>query len=122
MDENLTHEERLVVNSELQLKKKSIVLAYVLLIFLGEFSIHRFYLGYTRSAIIRAVAYLVGGIITLIGVFADMSGDTSAPLLLGWFILGILGLLNFIDLFLIPSLIRKREERIKSEVVSDFNK
>src|SRR5690625_5807150 len=56
----LTTEERLLVNSEVQKRGKNILLAYILLIFLGTLGIHRFYLGKTGSAVAQLVLTIVG--------------------------------------------------------------
>ncbi|MFO7722309.1 MAG: TM2 domain-containing protein, partial [Bacteroidales bacterium] len=71
--------------------KKSVGLAYVLLIFFGGFGIHRFYLGRTGSAV--AMVLLMG-----------------LTLLTWWFGLGILTMLVlsiwvFVDLFLTAGMV-----------------
>ncbi len=70
---------------------KSKVAAGLLGIFLGAFGIHKFYLGYTKPAVIMLVASLVGGIVTL-GI---------APLIIGLigFIEGIIYLTKSDDEF-----------------------
>ena len=75
--------------------KKSAVVAYLLLIFLGGFGAHRFYLGRTGSA----VAMLVITIVSFVLAFVYIG-------LLGFIVIGVW---CFVDLFLVPGL------------VSDFN-
>lgn len=76
-------QQRVVVVS-----KKSIVIAYVLWFFLGYFGIHKFYL---RQPIM-GLFYLF-----LFGV-----GSLTAGIIIGWPLLGLGGLLWFIDAFTMP--------------------
>jgi len=47
----LTEKQLTILESEMQKKSKNLVLAYVLLIFLGGLGIHKFYLGKTKQGI-----------------------------------------------------------------------
>ncbi|RRG18227.1 TM2 domain-containing protein [Weissella viridescens] len=81
----LTTNEKVLVNSEVQSKGKSTVLAYILAIFLGVFGAHRFYMGKTGSG----VAMLLITILTL------------------GFGMIITGIWDIVDLFLIPGWIKE---------------
>ncbi|MEZ5735786.1 MAG: TM2 domain-containing protein [Novosphingobium sp.] len=75
--------------------RKSTGAAYLLLIFLGGFGAHRFYLGQTGTAIAQLLLGLLGWI----------------PLFAGWIVLGIW---LFVDLFLIPGIIREKNMELVS--------
>lgn len=72
--------------------KKSAAVAYLLLLFVGLFGAHRFYLGRTGSAIAMLVLAMVSLLLTLvvIGLFGIVA-------LYAWV---------FVDLFLVPGIVR----------------
>ena len=70
-------------------QKKSVGVAYLLFIFLGGLGAHRFYLGYTGSGVLYLVLFVLGFL-------------TMGIAFIGTVIWGL------IDLFLIPSLTRKK--------------
>jgi len=89
----LTNEEVLVVNSEIERQKKSTAVAFLLCIFLGTLGAHRYYMGKTGSAI--AMTFIT--ILTLgFGVI-------------------ITGIWAFIDLFLITSWLREDQDRLEND-------
>lgn len=95
MNNNLSIEEQLLVNSEVEKNGKNIVLAYVLAIFVGILGIHRFYLGRKGSAI--------------------------AMLILGLFSLGLItGVWVIVDLFLIPGIVKENNAVIEAELTSEI--
>ncbi|MFX3616420.1 MAG: TM2 domain-containing protein [Sporolactobacillus sp.] len=104
MNAQLTNEEQLVVNSEVQKMGKSMALAYVLDIFLGTLGIHRFYLGKTGSAAALLTLTILGWI--------------TAFILIGFFLIAISGIWTIVDLFLIPGIIRAKNEKIERSVES----
>jgi len=67
---------------------RSIVLAYVLWFFLGNFGVHKFYLAQPFQGIFYLVLSAIGWL--------------TVGILIGWFFLGLLWLLMLIDLFVIP--------------------
>lgn len=73
---------------------KDTAIAYVLLIFLGGLGIHRFYLGYTGSAVTILLLFLFGLATSLIFV--------------GGFFVAAVWIWQIVDLFLVPSLVRAR--------------
>ncbi|MBS0949168.1 TM2 domain-containing protein [Weissella minor] len=87
----LTTNERVLVNSEVQSKGKNMALAYILALFLGLLGAHRFYMGKTGSG----VTMLLITILTL-GFGAIVTGI--------W---------TFVDLFLIPGWVRDDNSTIE---------
>jgi len=72
----LTNEELLVVNSEIDRRKKSTAAAYLLCIFLGTLGAHRYYMNKTGSAIamtlITVLTLGLGTIITAVWAIVDL--------------------------------------------------
>ncbi|GAB4073724.1 hypothetical protein GCM10028778_12270 [Barrientosiimonas marina] len=104
----LTNEERMLVNSELQRKGKSMLLSYVLLIFLGSLGIHRFYLGKKGSAIAQ-LCLTVGGWLTAI-------------LIIGIVALIVVGVWLIVDLFLVPAIVEHQNSLIEDEIVATLER
>lgn len=71
---------------------KSIVVAYVLWFFLGQLGIHRFYLGRKGSAIAMLILTIIGW--------------ATVAFVVGFFLLGIVGIWLIVDIFLIPGMVR----------------
>jgi TM2 domain-containing membrane protein YozV len=82
-------DEQLRQQMVLEANRKSAGVAYVLWFFVGAFGAHRFYLDQTGSGIAQLLLLLLGWL----------------PFLLGWVVLGIW---LFIDLFLIPGIVRRK--------------
>lgn len=104
----LTNEERMLVNSEIQVKGKSTLTSYLLLIFLGSLGIHRFYLGETITGAIQLTLNVLGWL-----TFLFFIG------FLFWFVLGVW---IFVDLFLIPGLIEKNNRKIEQDVIASLKR
>ena len=77
---------------QISVPRKSAGVAYALLIFLGGFAAHRFYLRRYPSAIIMLLAWWAGWALT--------------TLFVGWFLLGAVVIWWIVDLFLIPDMAR----------------
>lgn len=73
-------------------QEKSMGLAYVLLIFLGQFGIHRFYLGKVGTGVTQL----------LLGI----AGWTTVWIIIGFIPLTVLWIWVFIDLFLTAGIVR----------------
>jgi TM2 domain-containing membrane protein YozV len=73
--------------------EKSMLVAYLLLIFLGQLGVHRFYLNRPGTAIAQAILGIVGWMTSWLGV--------------GYILLGILGIWLFVDLFLTAGMVRE---------------
>lgn len=90
----LTNEERLLVNSEIEKRKKNTVVAYLLWFFLGTVGGHRYYFGKIGSAIAMTLitvltlgfGVIITGIWAIIDVFLLMVGfvKTKTELRMGF--------------------------------------
>lgn len=96
MNNNLTTEERILVNSEVEKNSKNITVAYLLWLIVGVLGGHRYYLGRTGSAIAMTVLTItvVGGVISAI-----------------W---------ALVDLFLIPGIINEDKQRVEQEAINNI--
>jgi len=72
--------------------EKSMLAAYLLLLFLGQLGLHRFYLNKPASGVAQLLLAIVGWATSWIGI--------------GYVFLGILGIWLFIDLFLTAGMVR----------------
>ncbi|WP_121616633.1 TM2 domain-containing protein [Virgibacillus halodenitrificans] len=102
----LTHEERMLVNSEVSRKGKNMLLSYVLLIFLGTLGIHRFYLGKTGSAITQLVLTILGWM--------------TAIFLVGFLLIAVVGIWLLIDLFLVPGMVESSNKELEEQVIASL--
>ena len=82
----LTAQQQMLIEQRLANSGPSTAVAYLLLIFLGILGAHRFYLGRTGSGIAQLLLTL-----TILGAI-------------------VTGIWVFIDLFLIPGMIRQRQD------------
>ena len=78
--------------------RKSVGVAYLLLIFLGGFGAHRFYLGESGTGAAQLILLIVGWLTVIVGV--------------GLLLLLVLGIWLFVDLFLIPGIAREKNMRL----------
>ncbi|MFO1165433.1 MAG: TM2 domain-containing protein [Paracoccus sp. (in: a-proteobacteria)] len=85
---------------------KSPLVAYLLLIFLWGLGVHRMYLGRWISGILMAVLWGLGWL--------------TAPILIGWPILGLVCLWVIIDMFLIPGMIQDDKDDIRRRLGSEL--
>ena len=95
--EQLTNEEKMLVNSEVQGEEKSSLTAYLLWFFLGTLGMHNFYLGKKNAGIAQLVLNIVGWL-TLV-------------FLIGFLVLFALGIWVFIDVFTISKTIEENKEQ-----------
>ncbi len=104
----LTAEELAVLKSEMEKFKKSIGLAYVLWVFLGTLGIHQFYMG--RHG--RGGLYLALGMILWLELayFFLILGRATGVLIFGVICFAALTVFLLVDLFSIPSQLRKEFE------------
>ncbi|AYJ43125.1 TM2 domain-containing protein [Lactiplantibacillus pentosus] len=72
----LTNEEVLVLNSEIELRKKSALITYLLCLFIGTLGAHRYYVGKTGSTIAMTLITVLtlgfGAIVTGIWALVDL--------------------------------------------------
>ncbi len=81
---------------------KSALLSYVLWFFLGWLGVHKFYLQQPFQGIFYILLWAIGWFTT--------------PIIIGWFILGLWGLLMIIDLFVIPLRVAQLNARLARRV------
>lgn len=96
------------VNGEVDRKGKEVWIAYLLWFVLGSLGAHRFYLGETNTAVAMAVTFVVGWATTVI--------------LVGFLILGVLGIWVIVDLFTIPGMVEKANEKVKLEAYDELRR
>ena len=85
---------------------KSPLVAYLLLIFLWGLGVHRMYLGRWLSGIVMAAMWGLGWL--------------TAPILIGWPLLGVVTLWVVIDLFLIPGMIQDDKDEMRYRLGSEL--
>mgnify|MGYP000205101498 CR=1 FL=1 len=85
---------------------KSPVVAYLLLIFLGGFGAHRFYLGKTGTAITMLILFILGWLTLVLGV--------------GLILLAVVGIWCFVDIFLIPGMIEDDKNDMRRMMGSEL--
>ena len=95
----LTTEEKILIESRVANEAKSIVLAYLLLAFVGYLGGHRFYLGRPFSAVTLLVLFLIGYVLRIV--------------LVGYVILSVVLIWMVIDAFLIPGMIQDHKEELR---------
>jgi len=88
----LSTNEQLLIESRVTNDGKNVVVTYVLWLFLGVFSAHRFYLGRPLSAILQILSYFI-----LIGAL--------------WWI---------VDLFLIPGMVREKNDELRRRLGAEL--
>lgn len=93
----LTNNELMLVNSEVQKRKKSAAVAYILCIFLGTLGAHRYYMNKIGSAIVM----------TLITVLTLGLGAI------------ITGIWEIVDLFLIGGWLQEDQDNIEEETAKE---
>jgi TM2 domain-containing membrane protein YozV len=89
----LTDQQKILIEQRVTNEKPSAGAAYILCIFFGAFGIHRLYLGAKGSGIVMLIL-----------------GITIVGLLITW-------IWAFIDLFLIPGMIRKRIDETRQRLL-----
>ena len=96
---SLTTEQQILVEQRVTNDAKSPVVAYLLLIFLGGFGAHRFYLGKTGTAITMLILFVLGWLTLFVVVGAGL--------------LIAVGIWCIVDIFLIPGLIREDTDALR---------
>ncbi|NLG95624.1 MAG: TM2 domain-containing protein [Acetomicrobium flavidum] len=121
--EQLSQQQFFILESEMQKRRKSLPLTYVLLIFLGALGVHKFYLGKTKQGLLYLVLGVVGFISLLIGEFTGLiSFGASGNLLFrfGLVCLGILVILLIVDLFTIPRQVRQANMAAENKIIDQL--
>lgn len=121
--EQLSQQQFFILESEMQKRRKSLPLTYVLLIFLGALGVHKFYLGKTKQGLLYLVLGVVGFISLLIGEFTGLIslGASGMPLFrFGLVCLGILVILLIVDLFTIPRQVRQANMAAENKIIDQL--
>nr|WP_111301677.1 TM2 domain-containing protein [Paracoccus saliphilus] len=92
-------QRELLIEQRVANEAKSPLVAYLLLIFLWGFGVHRMYLGRWMSGLLMLAIWAVGWLLT--------------PVLIGWPAVAFVALWCVIDLFLIPGMIQSDREDIR---------
>ena len=92
-------DRQLLIEQRVANEAKSPFVAYLLLIFLWGFGVHRMYLGRWISGLLMLVTWGLGWLMT--------------PILIGWIPVAFVALWCVIDLFLIPGMIAADREDIR---------
>ncbi len=129
--QRLTEKQLSILESEMQKRRKSVALAYVLLILLGGLGVHKFYLGKTSQGVkylVLAVAsWLLGVGSVFMGFIAGAFGGESAgvagfglSILVGIVFSIILGCFLLYDLFTLPSQVNDVNEEMENQVIDQI--
>ncbi|MDO5643583.1 MAG: TM2 domain-containing protein, partial [Paracoccus sp. (in: a-proteobacteria)] len=100
----LTTQQQMLVEQRISNDAKSPVVAYLLLVFLGWFGAHRFYLGQTGTAITMLILTILGAL--------------TFVMIIGIFMLAAVGIWCVIDIFLIPGMIQKDKDTIRNRQIT----
>lgn len=92
-------QRELLIEQRVANDAKSPLVAYLLLIVLWGFGVHRMYLGRWMSGLVMLALWAVGWLLT--------------PVLIGWPLVGLVVLWCVVDLFLIPGMIAADKEDIR---------
>jgi TM2 domain-containing membrane protein YozV len=85
---------------------KSIVVAYLLLIFFGGFGAHRFYLGRTGSAVAQLILFILGWL--------------TFVFVVGIALLLVVGIWVIVDIFLVPGIVQAQKETMRQRLTQEM--
>ncbi|WP_265500613.1 TM2 domain-containing protein [Paracoccus beibuensis] len=102
----LDTQQQILIEQRVTNDAKSPVIAYLLLLFLGGFGAHRFYLGKTGTGVAMLLLWIFGWLTFVLGI--------------GLIALAAVGIWAFVDLFLIPGLIRQDQDRLRTRLASEM--
>lgn len=92
-------QRELLIEQRVSNEAKSPLVAYLLLIFLWGFGVHRMYLGRWMTGLIMLVLWVVGWVLSTI--------------VIGWPLVALVALWCIVDLFLIPGMVAADREDIR---------
>ena len=101
---SLDTQQFMLIEQRVTNEAKSTGAAYLLWFFLGGLGGHRFYLGRVVSGILMLLLFVFGWILLPVGV--------------GVFLLILVGLWALVDAFLIPGMIQRHKNRIRTELTN----
>lgn len=99
-----TVQQQLLIEQRVANESKSQLVAYLLAIVLWGFGVHRMYLGRWASGVVMLLTWGIGWL--------------TAPILIGWIPIAIVCVWAFIDLFLIPGMIRGDQAVIRQRLMA----
>jgi TM2 domain len=122
----LTDRELIIFNAELDRKRKSTTITYLLYFFLGPFGVHKFYIGKPIAGF-SYIFLLFGGLLLTFSGLAHtpdsvVTEESSTVLAIGSASLALLGVRMAMDLFTIPGQIRKQEERVRNALLEQLDR
>jgi len=118
----LTEKQLSILESEMQKRRKSVGIAYLLWFFFGSLGIHKFYLGDTKKGLLYLVLGIFGWISIFTGGLAALGGSDGGGFfaIIGMICIVVLGIMLLIDLFTIPGQIRSAEEKAEEQIVNNL--
>jgi TM2 domain-containing membrane protein YozV len=124
MKQNLSPQQLEVLRSEVERRKKTTGITYLLWFFLAGLGIHKFYQGKVLQGILYIIGPGVAFLTMIIGLGGALSGDVETGS--GVIGIGVIGLMVFgiwwlIDLFTIPRQIEKVNRTIESEIMDQLS-
>ena len=102
----MSTQERILIEHRIANDGKSIIVAYLLLIFFGGFGAHRFYLGRTGSAVAQLLLFILGWL-TLVFV-------------VGFVLLLVVGIWVIVDIFLVPGIIQSQKDSMRQRLTQEL--
>lgn len=102
----LDTQQQILIEQRVTNDAKSPVVAYLLLVFLGGFGAHRFYLGKSGTAATMLILWVLGWLTFILGI--------------GLIMLAIVGIWAFVDLFLIPGLVRENQQALRQKLALEM--
>lgn len=100
-------QEQILIEQRVANEAKSPVVAYLLLIFLWGCGVHRMYLGRWITGIVMLTLWAIGWL--------------TAPLIIGWPLVGLVVLWCVLDLFLIPGMIASDKNDLRYRLTRQMN-
>ena len=133
MKKELSDREFFILQSEIERRKKSVSLTYVLWFFLSFLGIHKFYLGKIWAGILYIIAPSVAWIFLFAGLVMSIDSTSQVSYgeeLTGGEFLVVIGMIGFavyaiwwfVDLFTIPNQVDKYNEGIEIETIKSFKR
>lgn len=101
MYNQLSNEEKMLVNSEVANNKKSVGVSYLLWFFLSSLGIHRMYLGRKFSGVMLLVLTIIGWV--------------TLAIFIGWIFLVVVAIWVLVDAFLLPGIVKAANDDMTEE-------
>jgi len=125
LKQKLDQQQLLLLQGELDKKKRSVGLAYFLLLFLSCFGAHQFYLNNKKRAAVflSTLGLFALGWFVIFGSVSSGSTSNTGAMVAGtvWFLAGITGITGFvywfIDLFTLSKQTEEANEKIERELI-----